>query len=60
MDEEYIFKIPIEEVAEVLKDELEHYGMPRRSGRYPWGSGDTPYQHGGPYSANDFVQRINE
>lgn len=21
-----------------------HYGMPRRSGRYPWGSGDRPYQ----------------
>lgn len=26
-------------------DELYHYGMPRRSGRYPWGSGDNPYQH---------------
>ena len=25
---------------------LEHYGMPRRSGRYPWGSGENPYQHG--------------
>lgn len=24
---------------------LEHYGTPRHSGRYPWGSGDTPYQH---------------
>ncbi len=24
---------------------LEHYGMPRRSGRYPWGSGDNPYQN---------------
>lgn len=24
---------------------LEHYGMPRRSGRYPWGSGEDPYQH---------------
>lgn len=23
---------------------LEHIGMPRRSGRYPWGSGDNPYQ----------------
>lgn len=27
-----------------MSDELLHYGMPRRSGRYPWGSGDTPYQ----------------
>ena len=25
-------------------DYLEHYGMPRRSGRYPWGSGKEPYQ----------------
>lgn len=23
---------------------LAHYGVPRRSGRYPWGSGDRPYQ----------------
>ena len=22
---------------------LAHYGMPRRSGRYPWGSGEDPY-----------------
>ena len=22
-----------------------HYGTPRHSGRYPWGSGDNPYQH---------------
>ena len=30
-----------------LTDEefLEHYGMPRRSGRYPWGSGKDDYQH---------------
>lgn len=26
-------------------DELMHYGTPRHSGRYPWGSGDNPYQH---------------
>lgn len=34
---------------------LMHYGMPRRSGRYPWGSGDNPYQHG-----RDFLGRIEE
>lgn len=34
---------------------LVHYGMPRRSGRYPWGSGDNPYQHSG-----DFLSRIAE
>lgn len=26
-------------------ESLEHYGTPRHSGRYPWGSGDNPYQH---------------
>lgn len=25
-------------------DEIYHYGMPERSGRYAWGSGDRPYQ----------------
>jgi hypothetical protein len=24
---------------------LMHYGTPRHSGRYPFGSGDRPYQH---------------
>lgn len=24
---------------------LRHYGIKRRSGRYPWGSGEDPYQH---------------
>lgn len=33
----------------------EHYGMPKRSGRYPWGSGKEPFQHGG-----DFLSRVNE
>lgn len=28
---------------------LAHYGMPRRSGRYPWGSGDSPYQGSGSF-----------
>lgn len=32
---------------------LMHYGVPRRSGRYPWGSGENPYQHSG-----DFLSRI--
>ena len=34
---------------------LQHYGMPRRSGRYPWGSGEDPYQHG----SNDFLGRLD-
>ena len=29
---------------ELLYDHLEHYGLPRRSGRYKWGSGKDPYQ----------------
>nr|DAZ60187.1 MAG TPA: RNA dependent RNA polymerase [Caudoviricetes sp.] len=34
---------------------LEHYGTKRHSGRYPWGSGDNPYQHSG-----DFLSRVEE
>ena len=26
---------------------LMHYGTPRHSGRYPWGSGENPFQHEG-------------
>lgn len=37
------------------KTELYHYGMPRRSGRYPWGSGEDPYQHSG-----DFISRVRD
>lgn len=36
-------------------EELMHYGIPRRSGRYPYGSGDNPYQH-----SKDFLGRIKE
>ncbi|MCB5918328.1 hypothetical protein LJB56_15260 [Lachnospiraceae bacterium 210521-DFI.3.101] len=42
-------------IAEEMNDILMHYGMPRRSGRYPWGSGDNPYQHSG-----DFLSRVEE
>jgi len=30
---------------DTAKDILMHYGTKRHSGRYPWGSGDDPYQH---------------
>lgn len=36
-------------------EELYHYGTPRHSGRYPWGSGDNPYQH-----EKDFLARVRE
>ena len=48
---EYIAKPPLSE----LVDELYHYGVKRRSGRYPWGSGKEPYQHSG-----DFLSRVEE
>lgn len=28
----------------IKPNEIYHYGMPERSGRYAWGSGDRPYQ----------------
>lgn len=34
-------------------DELMHYGTKFHSGRYPYGSGEDPYQHGG-----DFLSRV--
>lgn len=37
----------------IAEDILMHYGTPRHSGRYPWGSGDNPYQRSG-----DFLSRI--
>lgn len=39
----------------IEEDILMHYGVKRRSGRYPWGSGENPYQHGG-----DFLSRVEE
>lgn len=39
----------------IAEEILMHYGMPRRSGRYPWGSGDNPYQHSG-----DFLSRVEQ
>lgn len=36
-------------------DELMHYGTKFHSGRYPYGSGEDPYQHSG-----DFVSRCQE
>lgn len=36
-----------------IDDFLMHYGVKKRSGRYPWGSGENPYQHSG-----DFLSRV--
>ena len=46
----------VEEMRAILQsDEIYHYGMPRRSGRYPYGSGEDPYQHN-----TDFLGRIEQ
>ena len=37
------------------KDYLAHYGIIRRSGRYPWGSGENPYQRN-----QMFLQSVKE
>ena len=34
---------------------LQHYGILRKSGRYPWGSGNTPYQRN-----HDFLSWVHE
>jgi len=39
----------------IAEEILMHYGILRRSGRYPWGSGKNPYQRSG-----DFLSRVNE
>lgn len=39
----------------IAEDILMHYGVKKRSGRYPWGSGKEPYQHSG-----DFLSRVEE
>lgn len=42
-------------MEEIEEEVLQHYGTPRHSGRYPWGSGENPYQHTG-----DFLSRVKE
>ena len=39
----------------IADDILAHYGTKRHSGRYPWGSGENPYQHSG-----DWLSRIDQ
>lgn len=34
-------------LSQISDDMLMHYGVARRSGRYPWGSGDNPYNSKG-------------
>lgn len=48
----------VEEMLGILNDDeyLAHIGIKRRSGRYPWGSGEDPYQR----SNKDFLGRVEE
>lgn len=36
-------------------DELMHYGTPRHSGRYPWGSGERPFQRQGSTRLHNYM-----
>lgn len=36
----------------MFDEELKHYGTPRHSGRYPWGSGDNSYQRNSSFLGN--------
>ena len=44
MDELY-YEAMIQKRASEYEDWLEHYGTPRHSGRYPWGSGKNPQRN---------------
>lgn len=54
-DDEDVFYVDTATGEIIELDILRHYGMPRRSGRYPWGSGANPYQRTG-----DFLARVNK
>lgn len=56
MMKKYSISDEIESLAvHYISDEtqLKHYGTKYHSGRYPWGSGEDPYQHGG-----DLLSRV--
>lgn len=42
-----------DDIPEEQTDEAYQYGVKRRSGRYPWGSGENPYQR-----TMDFLSRV--
>lgn len=41
--QDYFGELNVDDICEEAS--LMHYGTPRHSGRYPWGSGEDPYQH---------------
>ena len=42
----------------MYNDDIFHYGIKERSGRYPWGSGEDPYQRLQPFG--DVLTTVNE
>lgn len=40
--------------------ELYHFGIPRRSGRYKWGSGNRPFQSGGGPMSKRQVKKVEK
>jgi len=51
-------EVYLDEIYLSDEDYIEHYGTPRHSGRYPWGSGDNPYQRHEDFLAN--VQKLRD
>ena len=48
------YELAVEIANEFFSDDyITHYGTPRHSGRYPWGSGENPYQHEAWYQARE-------
>ena len=52
LDQNWVY---LDELYLTDEDYLEHYGTPRHSGRYPWGSGENPYQR-----LEDFLGNVNK
>lgn len=54
-DDIYHYEKPdLSELVAMIDDsdeDIKHYGTPRHSGRYPWGSGDNPYQRNAAFLA---------
>lgn len=46
------FNLDYDDLYSIEEECLEHYGTPRHSGRYPWGSGENPYQRHADFLAN--------
>ena len=57
MEELYSYDLDylVDALDAICEEELSHYGTPRHSGRYPWGSGENPYQHD-----RNFVARVRQ